>query len=142
MNDNRTPFKNLGQLSKKTAGTFRWATGRVDFGPMIDAFAVELRRQLVLTYFIPPGAIVGKKVKLVCKSPFCGSEPLESNERRAPDPACGGNACALAEACIHEACVPIPISSGTAGGVAWIGILAAVGIGGGSIFFIARKRKQ
>jgi hypothetical protein len=144
MNDRRPPYQNLGQMSKKTAGTFRWARGRADFGPMIDGLSTELRKQLVLTYFIPPDAIAGKKVRIVCKSPNCGTEALESNERRAPQPLCAGRACDSSQACIQDACVTLTNVSGSGSGGIWIAAAAIglLGVGGTAVVLRRRKREQ
>src|SRR5262249_3542144 len=76
----REPYMGLGQMSKKASGTYRWARGRADFVPAIDSLAAELLSQMVLTFFIAPESIAGKRVKVLCKSPACGPElPLASN---------------------------------------------------------------
>jgi hypothetical protein len=144
MNDHRNPYRNLGQLSRKTAGTFRWAKERAAFAPMLDNLETEIKRQLVLTYFLPAGAIVGEKVKILCRSASCdGAEtPVESNDRKAPaTPTCSGQACNVGEACVAGACrlANIEVAGSSLGRNLGLGALLVVG--GGAGMLVARKRK-
>src|SRR5262249_15370950 len=113
MNDHRAPYQNLGQLSKKTAGTFRWARDRASFVPEIANFESEIKRQLVLTYFLPPESVVDGKIRVVCRSPSCGEGQLASNDKKAPSqPGCGGLVCRYQEACLANQCVYAPMGTG------------------------------
>lgn len=137
--DNREPFLNLGELSKKTGGTFRWARNRVDFAGHIDAFQAELKREMILTYFVLPDDINGKNVKIVCRGPHCGEEALESAEVRAPAMRCGGKECPPANACVENACVAVAIASGGSS-LAWIIVLVVL-LGAGGTGAVVVKRK-
>jgi len=140
--DNRDPFLNLGEIAKKTNGTFRWARNRADFAGHLDALNLEIRRQMVLTYFMAPGAIEGKTVKLICRSSSCGAESLESNEVRAPQARCAGEICTGAAACVDNVCLTAAMvgASGGGGGI-WIAILLVVAAGGGGAL-VVRKMKR
>jgi FHA domain/von Willebrand factor type A domain len=141
MNDHRAPYQNLGQLSKKTGGTFRWARDRASFVPEIVNFEAEIRRQLVLTYFLPPEVVVDAKVRVVCKSASCG-EKLASNDKKAPpQPSCAGMVCSFGDVCVANTCMYVPPMGGQGhlGRNLALGALVVVGAGAGTAY--ARKRK-
>jgi len=146
MNDHRDPYKNLGQLSKKTAGTFRWARDRASFVPTFDALKKEILGQLVLTYFVPPELVVDGKVRVLCDSPVCGETlPLASNDRKVPSqPSCAGTACKLGEVCVAAACLYAPITAEGShlGRTLALGAIVVVGAGAGTVFMRRRKAKK
>jgi hypothetical protein len=130
--DERAPLKNLAELSKKTAGTFRWAKTQEAIGPHLDNLKLEIRKQLVLTWYVPIDSLpAGKSVQVQCKSSACGEElPLQSNARPSPEARCGGEMCS--GACMLGECMPLKAGGGWSWWV-WllggVGILAVIGIG-------------
>jgi FHA domain-containing protein/von Willebrand factor type A domain-containing protein len=48
--DERGPLLNLGELSKRSHGTFRWARTGDDFKGQLDTLADEVRKQYVITF--------------------------------------------------------------------------------------------
>ncbi len=48
--DERGPLLNLGELSKRSNGTFRWAKSASDLKDQLDTLADEVRKQYVLTF--------------------------------------------------------------------------------------------
>jgi hypothetical protein len=140
--DNREPFLNLGELSKKSNGTFRWARNRADFANFLDALNLEIRRQMVLTYFMAPASIEGKTVKVACRSARCGEGSLESNEVRAPEASCAGQACTGAAACVDDVCLTAAMVGARGGGGAiWLALLLVAAAGGGGAL-VVRKMKR
>lgn len=145
MNDRRAPYQNLGQLSKKTAGTFRWARDRASFVPEIANFEAEIKKQMVLTYFMAPEAVVDAKVRVVCRSASCGDQQLASNDKKAPpQPSCAGIVCRYQEACVASTCVYAPMTSGGSSlpRTLAIGALVVVGAGAGTVFMRKRKAEK
>ena len=145
MNDHRAPYQNLGQLSKKTAGTFRWARDRASFVPEIANFEAEIKKQLVLTFFMLPEAIVDAKVRVVCRSASCGEGQLASNDKKAPSqPSCAGLVCRYGDACVANTCVYAPMGNGGGGAGRYlaIGALLVVGAGAGTVFMRKRKAER
>ncbi len=130
--DDRAPLRNLGELSKKTTGTFRWAKTQEAIGPHLDNLKLEIKKQLVLTFFVPIDALAeGKSIQVQCKSAACGEQlPLLSNTRPAPEAKCGGEACA--GACMLGECMRLEASRGWSWWV-WLlgglGVVAIIGIG-------------
>jgi hypothetical protein len=140
--DNREPFLNLGEISKKTNGTFRWARNRKDFENLLPALEAEIKRQMVLTFFVAPDVIEAKAVKIVCKSSRCGSEALESNELRAPQMRCGGEVCSGEAACVEETCMTAAmVGAGGGGGGVWIALGLVVLAGGGGAVLVRKMRR-
>src|SRR5262249_14900165 len=48
--DERGPLLNLGELSKRSNGTFRWAQKQDDLAAQLGTLADEVRKQYVLTF--------------------------------------------------------------------------------------------
>jgi hypothetical protein len=59
-NDDRLPLLNLGELSKRSNGTFRWARSAADLRKQIETLADELTKQYVLTYKLDARSLDGK----------------------------------------------------------------------------------
>jgi len=51
--DERGPLLNLGEIVKRTNGTFRWARTPADIGEQLDNLAAEIGEQLILDFDIP-----------------------------------------------------------------------------------------
>ncbi|HEY0987825.1 MAG TPA: vWA domain-containing protein, partial [Kofleriaceae bacterium] len=98
----RRPLLTLGELSKRSLGTFRWVRsgGAESWSPAFQQLRDEIVKQYVLTYFLPADAdIAGKKLKIVT----VGRTEATSNELRIPEPACGRDPCA--GYCVDAVCV-------------------------------------
>ena len=65
--DERGPLLNLGEVSKRSNGTFRWAKTADDLRAQIDTLADELNKQYVLTYKIDARSLEGRKFQLTCE---------------------------------------------------------------------------
>lgn len=70
--DERGPLLNLGEISKRSNGTFRWARTDEELKAQLDTLGDELNKQYVLTYKIEARSLEGKKFQLT-------SDDLESN---------------------------------------------------------------
>jgi hypothetical protein len=70
--DERGPLLNLGEISKRSNGTFRWAKTAEDLRAQIDTLTDELNKQYVLTFKLETRSLEGKKFQLA-------SEELTSN---------------------------------------------------------------
>ena len=70
--DERGPLLNLGEISKRSNGTFRWARTPDDLRAQIDTLTDELNKQYVLTYKIDARSLEGRTFQL-------RSEDLTSN---------------------------------------------------------------
>ncbi len=115
--DNRRPLINLGEISKKTSGTFRWVRDGASFAPNLEALKAELRRQLVLTFYVPEDLVVGKTLKVLCKSDLCTTDPnnplVSDPDRKAPTPRSGGAVCDPSATCIEDInCVNLSLAGG------------------------------
>ena len=65
--DDRGPLLNLGELSKRSNGTFRWARSADDLKLQIDTLADELDKQYVLTFALPIDSLEGHTFQLHCE---------------------------------------------------------------------------
>lgn len=106
--DNRRPLLGLGELSKRSGGTFRWVRSREGFRGQIDTLAAELNQQYVLTWFLPADQVVGKRLQV-------SYQDLTSNEVRVKKSECGGKTCGDGALCARGRCV----AWGQGGGRPW-----------------------
>lgn len=128
--DLRRPLLVLGELAKRSFGTFRWPgqghkPGVDTWNDAFRQLADEINKQNVITFY--PGdtdEVAGKKLRIV----LTGRTEASSNELRVPEaPACSGNPCE-AGYCADDKCIA---SEGGSGGGShlfrWLAII------GGSI---------
>ncbi|MDB4967204.1 MAG: domain containing protein [Myxococcales bacterium] len=66
-NDERGPLLNLGEMSKRSNGTFRWARTADDLRGQIETLGDELNKQYVLTFKIDTRSLEHKRFELVCE---------------------------------------------------------------------------
>ncbi|MDB4958181.1 MAG: domain containing protein [Myxococcales bacterium] len=128
--DVRRPLLVLGELSKKSLGTFRWP-GR-GHHPTPDSWSdtfkqltSEISKQYVLTYFVTADDdVAGKRMHVVT----VGRTEATSNDVKIPDaPTCAGAPCETGYCGDH--CVQPHEASG--GGVMhWILLIGGIGLGG------------
>ncbi|MGE0548759.1 MAG: hypothetical protein AB7O24_12020 [Kofleriaceae bacterium] len=142
-NDVRRPLLLLGELSKRSLGTFRWVLRGTSesWVPAFQQLHDELANQYVVTWFLDQDTeLAGKKLKIVTT----GRTEVTSNEAKIPAAACFGQPCE-AGYCAAERCVAISVSSGR-GVLGWIaligGIFAGVVIALGLIGYVITKRQQ
>jgi len=65
--DERGPLLNLGEISKRSNGTFRWAKTADDLRAQIETLTDELNKQYVLTYKIDARSLEGRTFQLQCE---------------------------------------------------------------------------
>jgi hypothetical protein len=65
--DERGPLLNLGEVSKRSNGTFRWAKTAEDLRAQIETLSDELNKQYVLTYKIDVRSLEGRTFELQCE---------------------------------------------------------------------------
>jgi len=64
--DERGPMLNLGEISKRSNGTFRWARGADDLRTQIETLTDELNKQYVLTFKLDVSELDGHSFTLDC----------------------------------------------------------------------------
>jgi hypothetical protein len=138
----RRPLLTLGELSKRSLGTFRWvrAGGTESWSGAFQQLRDEIAKQYVLTFFLPSdAAVAGRKLKIVT----VGRTEATSNELRIPEAACGRDPCT--GYCVDAVCVTPDIAE-SRGIVGWLILLVAIGGGAvvvlGLIGFVLHKRQQ
>ena len=110
--DDRGPLLGLGELSKRSGGTFRWVRSREGFRPQIETLLAEINRQYVLTFFVAADQVIGKRLAV-------GYRELESNEVVIRKLECGAATCDAEQFCVRHACVARGEGSG-GGALRWI----------------------
>ncbi|HET9621910.1 MAG TPA: FHA domain-containing protein [Kofleriaceae bacterium] len=118
------PLLTLGELSKRSLGTFRWvrAGGSESWTPAFAQLRDEINKQYVLTYFVPGDQSLTGKLKIATS----GRAEATSNELAIPEPGCGGQACA--GYCVAATCV-IPRAASGRGVVGWIFLIVGSAVG-------------
>jgi hypothetical protein len=142
--DVRRPMLVLGELSKRSLGTFRWVrTAAADsWQAAFEQLRDEINKQYVLTYFVTPDDdVAGKKLHIVT----VGRTEATSNDVKVPaEPGCAGNACATGY-CADDMCVRVREGGGR-GVLGWIlligGILVGLVVVLGVIGYIMTKMQQ
>jgi hypothetical protein len=142
--DIRRPLLLLGELSKRSQGTFRWVRGaRADsWTPAMQQLHAELAKQVVITAFLPADEDVsGKKLKVVVTKPT----EVTSPEHKIGDSTCLGQTCEAGQYCGDGRCVQ-PRAAKHRGVLGWILIIGGIVVGAavllGLIGFAMTKRQE
>lgn len=142
--DLRRPMLVLGELSKKSFGTFRWVRkgGQDSWKAAFEQLRDEINKQYVVTYFLDQGEeVAGRKIHIVTAGRVEGAT---SNELKVPDPACGATLCASGY-CALDKCVAYKSGSGR-GIFGWILLIGGIGVGSilvlGLIGFVITKVQE
>jgi len=137
--DNRRPLLGLGELSKRSGGTFRWVRSKEGFSSQIDTLVAEINQQYVLTWFLPEADIVNKRVALSFRE-------LTSNDVRIKKIACGEKTCEGSSFCARGRCIAIA-GGGGRGFFGWLLLVGGVVVAGalllgliGTLMIRARQR--
>lgn len=137
--DNRRPLLGLGELSKRSGGTFRWVRSKEGFAPQIDTLVAEINQQYVLTWFLPEADLVNKRVALSFRE-------LTSNEVRIKKVECAGKTCEAGTFCARGRCIAIA-GGGGRGFFGWLLLVGGVVVAGalvlgliGALMIRARHR--
>jgi hypothetical protein len=141
--DVRRPLLLLGELSKRSLGTFRWIRSAKS-DSWASAFLQlrdEINQQYVFTYFPDAdGDLSGKRIKIVL-----ASGATSKNELKVPEPTCAGQTCEAGQYCSGTVCVK-PLAPKGRGIFGWIlligGILVGVIVVLGVIGYFMTKRQQ
>ena len=121
----RRPLLTLGELSKRSLGTFRWLRtgGAESWNSAFQQLHDEIHKQYVLTYFLPADADVsGRKLKIAT----VGRTEAVSNEIKIPEAKCGRDACA--GYCVDVTCA-IPREIAHRGVFGWVLIILGIALG-------------
>lgn len=143
-NDVRRPLLLLGELSKRSLGTFRWlrTPNSESWTPAFQQLRDEIAQQYVLTYFVDSDevALAGRKIKVVTS----GRAEATSNEHKVPEPSCAGTPCERGY-CAGSRCV-VPRQAEGRGVFGWILLVGGIAIGVlfvlGLIGYVMTKRQQ
>lgn len=119
--NHRRPMLGLGEMSKRSNGTFRLILTLAGAQTQFENLLAEINEQYVLTYYLPNGTSDGKRVRVLAKD-------LESNEVKAEAPTCGGQTCDSGSYCVSRKCTPFARDGGR-GILGWILLLGGGALG-------------
>ena len=141
-NDVRRPMLALGELSKRSLGTFRWVRKAAEdsWKAAFEQLREEINKQYVLTYFVSPtDDVAGKRLHIVT----AGRTETTSNELKVPSPACSGTECTTGY-CANDTCIQYTDGGGR-GVLGWIVLLGGIVLGAALVlgvigFFITKRQ--
>ncbi len=143
--DVRRPLLLLGELSKRSLGTFRWVRGaKTDsWTPAFQQLASELTRQSVITVFPPTDEdLSGRKIKVELVG---RGDVSYLNEGKAPEVGCAGQPCEAGTYCAADRCIT-PKAPDRRGVLGWILLIGGIVVGAlvvlGLIGFVMTKRQE
>ena len=136
--DNRRPLLGLGEMSKRSLGTFRWVRQSGLFAGQVKPLADEIAEQYVLTYFVPTDEVEKKRISLLAGD-------VESNRVKVKV-RCGEESCGGDQYCAEGVCVT-RAAAGGASILAWVlailgGLLGLLLLLAGIGFLISRSRPK
>jgi hypothetical protein len=142
-NDVRRPMLALGELSKRSFGTFRWVrtAAQDSWKAAFEQLRDEITKQYVLTYFVGASdEVIGKKLHVVT----VGRTEAKSNEVKVPEPTCGGAECTSGY-CANDKCMQYADGGGR-GVLGWILLILGIVLGAaivlGVIGYLMSKRQH
>ncbi len=125
----RRPMLALGELTRRSQGTFRWIPQKIGDQSFLHAFqklTEEIRRQYVLTMFVPADA-VPRKLGI---STTIADRELRSRDLKLAGVACGeADACPADGYCVAARCVRRATPDGR-GVFGWMLLIGGVVLGG------------
>jgi hypothetical protein len=126
---------NLGELSRKSLGTFRWVrlASAQAWGEQVKNLLDEIQRQYVLTAFIPAEDIAGRQLSVVTK---VRDRDLVSNKAKVPPLRCGREECPADGYCVSGRCVERNDDTGM-GVLGWLLALGGGLLGLGALGVVA-----
>lgn len=142
--DVRRPMLALGELSKRSFGTFRWVrkAAQDSWKNAFEQLGNEINKQYVLTYFTSASDddVAGKKLHIAS----VGRIEATSNEVKVPTPTCGGAECTTGY-CANDKCMQYRDAGGR-GFFGWLLLIAGIGVGSvvllGVIGYFITKKQQ
>lgn len=139
--DIRRPLLALGELSKRSAGTFRWVRLANSWGGRVSQVRDELLKQYVVTYFLPDDAVGGKKLSARLEGKLAAAG---INEIKVPAASCNGTECPVGYCAADECNVSKPPQG--RGVLGWILLIGGIGLGAavllGLVSFVLAKRAR
>ncbi|MCA9677034.1 MAG: VWA domain-containing protein, partial [Myxococcales bacterium] len=124
----RRPMLTLGELSKRSQGVFRWVPqkiGDASFAHPFQKLLEEIRRQYVLTLFVPSDTVPRR----LTVATTLVDRPLRSAPARLPAPGCGEDECGNGQYCVEAKCVRRATEGGR-GVLGWILLIGGIALGG------------
>lgn len=127
--DQRRPLLLLGELSRRSLGTFRWLQrGKADsWTPAFEQLQEEITGQYVLTYFLDADQDpAGKRLRVTTVGRTEATSEDRQPDLKVPPARCAGEPCA--GYCTGTRCVVVRDDGGR-GVLGWILLIGGIGVG-------------
>jgi hypothetical protein len=105
------PLLALGELSRRSNGTFRWVKTEGGWRAAVNQVAKEIAREHVITFFAPAGELEGKKLSVTMP---LGTATLTSDSVTILAAKCGTDECDARSYCVKAECVARTIEAKSA----------------------------
>lgn len=122
---NRLPLRGLGELSKRSVGTFRFAYTKSGFERHFKQLGAEVNDRYTVTFFVPEKEVKNKKVGLLAST----RDMASIEQVRLAKLACGEKSCAKGKYCVNDSCVTRNLDGGR-GVLGWILLIGGIVVGG------------
>ncbi len=97
--DDKGPLLNLGEIAKRSRGTFRWARSITDaINEQFRTLGEEITKGPIISFVVPESAVAGKKLKLIM-------DGMQGEELPAPPALCKQDTCSPGVKCVEDHCV-------------------------------------
>ncbi|HUQ04860.1 MAG TPA: FHA domain-containing protein [Kofleriaceae bacterium] len=118
------PLLALGELSRRSNGTFRWVKTEGGWRAAISQVRQEIAREHVITFFAPAGELEGKKLTVTMP---LGTATLTSDPVTILAAKCGTDECDARSYCVKAECVARSIEH--KGSLGTILLFGGIGVG-------------
>lgn len=122
--DIRRPLLTLGELAKRSAGTFRWVRRADSWAAQLGQVRDEIMRQYELTYFLADDAVAGKPLVVELQGRVVATS---LKALKIPPSRCNGAVCDTGY-CAADRCV-VRRPAERRGLVGWVVRLVGIGVG-------------
>ncbi len=131
----RRPLLTLGELSRRSGGTFRWIQEMEGWGIALDQLVDQLSHEYVITALAPIEELAGKKlaVSIVGAGGALDAAPLSLKA-----PKCGKVECESDAYCVRDQCITRRQEGSGGGALRWILIIVGGLVGVAVIALVGR----
>lgn len=123
--DIRRPLLTLGELSKRSGGTFRWVRLATGWATSLQQVRDQIMKQYVLTYLVGAGELDNKKVTVALAGRVTAVSPIDV---KVPAQGCNGTECATGY-CGTATCMQVRAPEGR-GLLGWLLLIGGIALGG------------
>lgn len=131
----RRTLLTLGELSKRSGGTFRWIQELEGWNVALEQLVDQLSHEYVITALAPLDEVSGKRLAVTIES---AGGPLEAPPVTLKSPRCGKAECDGDAYCVRDTCIARRRQPSGGGALLWILIATGGLVGVGAVVVIGK----